>query len=253
MSAVMNISRKHDCSEAEWATRVELAALYRLFVHYGWTDLTKTHISARLADQPNCYLLNPYGLMFDEIHASNLLKVTFDGEVVAGDYPYINAGHLIHSSVLKARPDLNFVLHSHTRAGVAVSAMQGGLRPYSQHAMTVLGTLSTHPYQDVDESDDECELLGLDLADNFVMILENHGLLACGRTAAEAFLYHYYTEMACKVQVDILQSGVPTILPAQKAVQDVMDWGKPGAEPHGSQDWPALLRLLDRKDPTYKD
>lgn len=238
---------------AEWRVRVDLAALYRLFAHYGWTDLIYTHITARVPGEEGCYLINPYGLMFDEVTASSLLKVDYEGRVLAGDHPYNEAGHLIHTAVLKARPEINFVLHSHTRAGIAVSAMAGGLRPLSQHAMGVLGQVAYHPYQDVTSAADECAKLAADLGDKHLMILHNHGLLACGRTAGEAFCYHYDLEMACKVQVDVLQSGAATIEPPAPVVEGLRSWGMPGPEPKGAQEWAALLRLLERKDPSFKD
>lgn len=238
---------------AEWRVRVDLAALYRLFAHYGWTDLIYTHITARVPGEEGCYLINPYGLMFDEVTASSLLKVDYEGRVLAGDHPYNEAGHLIHTAVLKARPEINFVLHSHTRAGIAVSAMAGGLRPLSQHAMGVLGQVAYHPYQDVTSAADECDKLAEDLGDKHLMVLHNHGLLACGRTAGEAFCYHYDLEMACKVQVDVLQSGAATIEPPAPVVEGLRSWGMPGPEPKGAQEWAALLRLLERKDPSFKD
>ena len=252
MSTTSLATRRTQFSEEEWRTRVELAALYRLFQHYGWTDLTYTHLSARVPGEASHYLINPFGLLFDEITASNLIKVEFDGEVVAGDHPYNEAGHLIHSAVLKARPDINFVLHSHTRAGIAVSCMTDGLLPLSQHANIVLGTLATHPYGEVTAESEECDLMAASLGDNHLMLMQNHGLLACGRTAAEAFFLHYYLEMACKVQVDVLASGRDFVLPGESAIAALSAWGKPKAEPYGDVDWQAALRLLDRKDSSYK-
>ncbi len=247
------VSNKSGDAAAEWRVRVDLAALYRLFAHYGWTDLIYTHITARVPGEAGCYLINPYGLMFDEVTASSLLKVDYEGRVLSGAESYNEAGHLIHTAVLKARPEIDFVLHSHTRAGIAVSAMAGGLRPLSQHAMGVLGQVAYHPYQDVTSAADECAKLAQDLGDKPLMILHNHGLLACGRTAAEAFCYHYDLEMACKVQVDILQSGAETVQPPASVVEGLEAWGAPGPEPRGTREWAALLRLLERKDPSFKD
>jgi ribulose-5-phosphate 4-epimerase/fuculose-1-phosphate aldolase len=242
-----------ECTAEEWRVRCELAALYRLFDHYGMTDLIYTHISARVPGEPEHYLINPYGLLFNEITASNLIKVNYAGEVVAGDYPYNEAGHLIHSAVLKARPDINYALHSHTRAGIAVSAMKGGLQPLSQHALLVLGTLAYHKYGALFAEEEECASMAQDLGDKYLLVMENHGLLSVGRTAAEAFQYLYYLEMSCKVQVDILQSGQEPIIPPADAIADLGQRGAPGEEPWGAETWPALLRLLDRKDPSYKN
>lgn len=240
-------------SEVERATRVDLAALYRLCVHYGWTDLSATHISARLADDPDCYLMNSFDLLFDEICASNLSKITFAGEMQGPQRILNEAGHLIHSSILKARPEINFSMHTHTRASVAVSAMPGGLQPLSQHAGQVLATVVTHPYQDVTDAADECERLVADLGGNYAMLMENHGLLTVGRTAAEAFTYHYYLEMACKIQVDILSCTKDPIVISEDALQPLLDWGRPGEEPLGEEFWPTMLRLLDRKQPDFRE
>ncbi len=238
------------------AIRQELAALYRLAHHYGWTDLTSTHISARLPDDPGHYLLNSHDLMFDEITASNLTRMSFAGQAVdcqPGSGRIVNlAGHIIHAGILTARPEVNFVIHSHTRAGVAVSAMPDGLRPLSQHAGFVLGTLSSHPYQDSTAVADEGALLAADLGQNYAMLLQNHGLLVVGRTAAEAFLYHYYLEMACKIQVDILAATNKPIEIAADAMAALYDWGAPENGPHGDVQWPSLMRMLDRTVPEYR-
>lgn len=236
--------------------RQDLAALYRLAQHYGWTDLTSTHISARLPEDPDHYLLNSHDLMFDEITASNLTRMSFDGDAVddePGSGRIVNlAGHIIHSGILKARPGVNFVIHSHTRAGVAVSAMPDGLLPLSQHAGFVLGTLSSHPYQDSTAVEDEGALLARDLGDNYAMLLQNHGLLVVGRTAAEAFIYHYYLEMACKIQVDILGATDKPIRITDDAMAALHDWGSPANGPQGGIQWPSLMRMLDRTVPEYR-
>ena len=236
--------------------RQELAALYRLAHHYGWTDLTSTHISARLPEDPGHYLLNSHDLMFDEITASALTRMSYDGCAVddtPGSGRIINlAGHIIHSGILTARQDVNFVIHSHTRAGLAVSAMPGGLLPLSQHAGFVLGTLSSHPYQDSTAVADEGALLASDLGANFAMLLQNHGLLVVGRTAAEAFIYHYYLEMACKIQVDILGATDKPIEITEQAMAALHDWGAPKNGPHGEVQWPALMRMLDRAVPEFR-
>ena len=237
----------------ERRVREDLAALYRCFVHYGWTDLLATHISARVPGTRDQYLINPYGLFFEEVTASNLLKVDFDGQVLEGDHPYNEAGHLIHSAVLKARPEINFVLHSHTRAGVAVSAMKDGLLPLSQHAGIVLGTLAYHDYQVVTDAEDECDLLARDLGDAYLMLLRNHGILACGRSAGEAFVLHYDLEAACKIQVDALRAGVELVWPPAAAVEDLKAWGRPQAEnQRAERTWTAILRRLARREPDYR-
>ena len=240
----------------ERQTREALAALYRLAVKYGWTDLTSTHISARLPDDPDHYLLNSHDLLFEEVTASNLCRMAYAEGLSQQDRAagrVLNlAGHLIHSGILQARPDVNFVIHSHTRAGVAVASMQEGLLPLSQHAGFVLGTLARHPYQDSTQVEDEGALLAADLGDHFAMLLENHGLLVVGRTAAEAFAYHYYLEMACKIQVDILSSSASPIAITPQAMDGLQQWGDPKNGPHGDHQWPALMRMLERTQPDYK-
>lgn len=246
------MARSGDCSDAEWSRRVELAALFRLSAHFGWSDLTSTHISARLSEQPGRYLLNSYDLMFEEITASNLSILDFDGCLHSKGHVLNEAGHIIHSGILKARPEVNFVIHSHTRAGIAVSAMPGGLQPLSQHAGFVRGTLASHGYQDSTAVADEGALLAADLGNNFAMLLENHGLLVVGRTPAEAFIYHYYLEMACKIQVDILAGHDRPIRIGDDSMAALADWGSPHGEPQGETQWSALLRMLERNQPDYR-
>jgi ribulose-5-phosphate 4-epimerase/fuculose-1-phosphate aldolase len=237
--------------QCETLTRVDLAALYRVFAHYGWVDLTYTHISARVPGEVDCYLINPYGLLFEEITASSLVKVSFEGTAVDHNYPYNRAGHLIHSAVLQARPEVNFVLHSHTREGAAVSAMQCGLLPLSEQALAVLGTLAYHSYAVLEEDREECDRLIQDLGDKYLMLMRNHGLLVCGRTAGEAFLYHYFLQTACEIQVAILGSGQNYHQPSEDAVKKLAAWGAPRSKPWGEKQWSAMRRLLDRKDPLF--
>ena len=256
--------RPKKVSEDELQTRRDLAACYRLFVKFGWTDLIFTHLSARVPNHPSHYLINPYGLLFEEVTASNLIKADFDGNVIAGDYPINEAGHAIHTAVLKARPDVNAVLHSHTRAGMAVSTMKCGLLPLTQQANEVGELVSTHEYAVATENADECELLGRDLGDKYLMIMHNHGLLSAGRTIAEAF-YHLYTlENACKVQVDAMASRAEMITPGAAAIAAIADYARPPAQVPPpdprmrawdsiTRSWDALIRVLDKTDPSYKD
>jgi len=245
-----------DCSEEEWQLRVQLAACYRAFVHYGWTDSIFTHLSARVPGHPQQYLINPYGLLFHEICASNLIKVDFDGNVIDGDYPYNAAGHAIHTAMLKARPDINVALHSHTRAGMAVSCMKCGLLPLTQQANEIRNLLCYHPYGIARVGSEECERLGADIADRWIMIMQNHGLLTVGRNVAEAFYYLYTVENACKVQVDVLASGTEIVIPAAEVVDEMARKGKLPADEfpdHINMAWDAVLRLLDDKDPSYRN
>jgi ribulose-5-phosphate 4-epimerase/fuculose-1-phosphate aldolase len=170
-----------------------------------------------------------------------------------GDAQYNEAGHLIHSAVLKARPDANFVLHTHTRAGAAVSAMKCGLLPISQHANIIRDAIAYHEYQQVTSSEDECERLGHDLADKNIMMMHNHGLMTCGRTAGEAFWFMYYMEVSCKIQIDVLAAGTEYIVPEDSAVEDLRKIGIPKDDMiRGDREWPGLLRMLDRLDPGFR-
>lgn len=234
-------------SAEEWQVRCDLAACYRLFVKFGWTDLIFTHLSARVPGQPDQYLMNPYGLLFTEITASNLIKVDFDGNVIAGDYPYNNAGHEIHTAILKARPDVQVALHSHTRAGAAVSAMGEGVLPLSQHAMEIVDLVCYHDYTYAPDSNLECELLARDMADKWLMVMHNHGLLAAGRSVAEAFYLLYMLESACKIQVDVLAGSANPVLPDPEAVRSLTRHTAMSPDgPHAYMDvtWAAMLRQL---------
>lgn len=244
------------CSDVEWAVRVELAACYRAFAHYGWTDLIFTHLSARVPGQTNQYLINPYGLLFQEIRAGNLIKVDFDGKVIDGDYPYNEAGHAIHSAMLRARPDVNVALHSHTRAGIAVSCMQCGLLPLSQQANEIRDLLCYHDYGGIARSgSEECERLGADLGEKWIMIMRNHGLLTVGRSVAEAFYFMYTVENACKVQVDALAGGGELVTPAAAVIDEMAREGEVGAAgtaEYVEMCWNAVLRLLEQKDSSFR-
>jgi ribulose-5-phosphate 4-epimerase/fuculose-1-phosphate aldolase len=243
-------------SEEEWQLRIQLAACYRAFVHYGWTDSIFTHLSARVPGQSEQYLINPYGLLFHEICASNLLKVDFDGNVIAGDYPYNDAGHAIHTAVLKARPDINVALHSHTRAGMAVSCMECGLLPLTQQANEIRDLVCYHEYGIASADSEECERLGADMADSWIMIMQNHGLLTVGRNVAEAFYYLYTIENACKVQVDVLAAGREIVTPAAGIIDQLANYGKARSTEtpdHVNMAWNAVTRLLDDKDPSYRN
>ncbi len=254
MSRPEPVSRR--CSEQEWRLRVELAACYRAFVHYGWTDSIFTHLSARSPDNPRHYLINPYGLLFHEICASNLIKVDFDGNVIDGDFPYNDAGHAIHTAVLEARPDINVALHSHTRAGMAVSCMREGLLPLTQQANEIRDLLCYHDYGIASADSDECEKLGKDLADRYIMIMHNHGLLTVGESVAEAFYLLYQAENACKVQVDVLAAGLDYVTPDAAVVDQLAAFGKDRATDavdHVALVWDAVVRLLDRQDPSFRD
>ena len=242
-------------SREEWEVRCDLAAAYQLAALYRWTDLIYTHFSARVPGS-NHLLINPYGLMFDEITASTLVKIDKDGSVV--DDPTglgVNrAGFVIHGCVHAARPEVNCVIHTHTRAGVAVSAQKCGLLPLSQHALRVYGMLTYHDYEGIALDLDERTRLARDLGPgSLTMILRNHGLLTLGQTVAEAFELMYYLDCACQIQIDALAGGrVEAQLISEATAQKGFEQFQ---HPGGSElekEWPALLRLLDRKGIAYR-
>ncbi|MDD0837371.1 class II aldolase/adducin family protein [Curvibacter sp. HBC61] len=256
----MNIpSLKNQVSAEEWQLRVDLAACYRLVAAYGWSDLVFTHISAKLppsvAGDEHQFLINPYGLMFDEITASSLVKVDMQcNKLHDSPFPVNPAGFVIHSAVHEARPEAGCVLHTHTRAGIAVSAQKTGILPISQQSTFVLSSLAYHDYEGVAIRDDEKARLQADLGKANYLVLRNHGLLTVGRSIAEAFLSMYTFENTCRIQVDALAGGLdlvsvdPQILNGVAHAMKVQTGGIGGAFV-----WPSLLRKLERLDPGYKD
>ena len=248
-------SVREQVSEEEWQTRVDLAAFYRLYALFGWTDLVFTHISARVPDNHREFLINPYGLAFEEVTASSLVKVDVDGEIVMPTPYTVNAaGFTIHSAVHIAREDVACVAHTHTVAGMAVSAQKCGLLPLTQTALAFYDRLSYHGYEGVALDLDERDSIVKDLGKNLAMILANHGLLACGRTVAEAFSVLHMLEMSCASQI-AAQAGGELVLPPPEVCRKTAEqhWGKPedNRAPLGGLAWPAMLRKLDRAYPGY--
>jgi ribulose-5-phosphate 4-epimerase/fuculose-1-phosphate aldolase len=238
-------------SEAEWKTRVELAALYRLVALHGWDDMIYTHISARLPGPEHQFLINPYGLFFDEITASSLVKIDLEGNILQDTTYFINpAGFTIHSAIHAARDDAHFVMHLHTDQGVAVAAQKEGLLPISQHALIVLPRLAYHDYEGIALNLEERERLVADLGDKDIMILRNHGTLAVGKTAGDCWTHMFYVERACKQQVMALTGGREHILLASKASQDEVR-AQVSRGIGGALAWPGALRKLDRHNPGY--
>jgi ribulose-5-phosphate 4-epimerase/fuculose-1-phosphate aldolase len=250
----MNIASLKDAvSPEEWQVRVDLAACYRLTAVYGWTDLVFTHISARVPGPEHHFLINPYGLMFDEITASSLVKVDRKcNKVIDSLFPVNPAGFVIHSAVHEAREDIQCVMHTHTRAGAAVSAQKCGVLPISQQSTFVLASLAFHDYEGVAFRDDEKPRLQADLGDRNFLMLRNHGLLTVGRTVADAFLAMYIFESTCQIQVSAQAGGElttvhPQILTGVAQAMKVQTDGMGAAFV-----WPSLLRKLDRIDTGYK-
>ena len=250
-------SLKHVVSEDEWKLRVNLAACYRLVDMYGWSDLIFTHISAKLPEsvsgKDHHFLINPYGLMFDEITASSLLKIDLQGKQINESSFYVNhAGFVIHSTIHEARHDAVCVLHTHSRAGVAVSAQKEGLLPISQQSSLLLSSLAYHDYEGLAVHDDERDRLKADLGDNKYMILRNHGLLTVGCSVPDAFLAMYFLETSCQIQISAQAGG--TLSPVPQKVLDGVTAAVRVQQSKGSAAdlaWPALLRRLDRLSPGY--
>jgi ribulose-5-phosphate 4-epimerase/fuculose-1-phosphate aldolase len=247
-------SVKDRVSAEEWQMRVDLAACYRKVAHLGWDDLIFTHISARVPGPDRHFLLNPYGMMFGEVTASSLVKVDMAGNKVTESLYEINpAGFTIHSAVHEARDDAHCVIHLHTNAGVAVACQRDGLLPISQHALIALASLAYHDYEGLALNPDEKARLQAHLGKHHALILRNHGLLTCGRSVAAAFLVMFNLERACQMQV-LSQAGgaplrtiAPEILALVKEQMPVVLRGQ-GAE----LTWPAVLRDMDRLDPSYR-
>jgi len=246
-------SLKDQVSPQEWQLRVDLAAAYRLVALYGWSDLVFTHISARIPGPEHAFLINPYGLMFDEITASSLVKVDQDCNKLSDSPFFVNpAGFTIHSAVHAVREDAGCVLHTHTRTGVAVSAQQDGVLPISQQSTFVLASLACHDYEGVAFREEEKPRLQADLGDKNFLMLRNHGLLTVGPTIADAFLGMYIFESTCQIQVAAQAGGgalthvQPEILQGVAHAMQVQTGGMGGAFV-----WPALLRKLARTCPDY--
>jgi len=238
---------------AEWQQRVDLAACYRLVALYGWDDLIFTHVSARVPGPEHHFLINPYGMMFEEITASSLVKVDLAGRKVM-DSPYdINpAGFTIHSAIHAAREEAKCVVHTHTLNGVAVSAQKGGLLPISQQSIFPLSSIAYHDYEGLALREDEKPRLVRDLGDRNFLMLRNHGLLTVGETIADAFLFMYVFEAACAIQ--LRAQGSPELIPIDpRIVAGAQAAAKQVTRGAGAAlAWPGLLRKLDRIDPGYR-
>lgn len=250
-------------SAEEWEARVQLAACYRLIAHYGWTDLIYSHVSARVPGPENHYLLNPFGMMFHEITASSLVKIDVDGNIIDPTPHKIHkAGFVIHSAVHAAREDAHCVIHSHTRAGMAVSMMKCGLLPLTQHAMLFHGRVGYHDSEGFALETDERRRIAQNLGDNCVLILRNHGTLVAGSSVPEAFSMMWHLEKAMQAQIDGMASGQELTMPSAAVAEQTSRMGftrgvvsqyDDGQSPLGRKEWPALVRMLDSMDPSYRN
>jgi ribulose-5-phosphate 4-epimerase/fuculose-1-phosphate aldolase len=239
---------------AERALRADLAAAYRLVARRGWDDLIYTHLTARVPNDPECFLINPFGLRFDEVTASNLVKIDGQGRIV-GDSPQpVNAiGFRIHATVHAARPDAHCVMHLHHVNGVAVSAQAAGLLPLSQHAMRFYGQVGYHDYEGLMLTAAEGDRLVASLGARPALFLRNHGTLVVGRSVAEAFVLLDTLDRACDIQLRAQAGGVPLVTPPAAVLERTLRSLTADDEPEGAREWPALLRLLEKTDSTYRD
>ena len=241
-------------TEAEWQTRCNLAALYRVVDHLGWTDLINTHMSARIPGEPHTFLINRYGQMFDEITASSLVKLDMDGNERGGNGGPVNsAGFTIHSGVYKARPDANCVTHTHTRAGAGISLLKEGLRPISQDAISILDEVAYHPYG-VPSTAKECEALGRTCRHGSCVVLMNHGLLAFGPTIHGALMRLYTMERACELELIARTLDEPPVMIDDDVVAQTSEGMKAIREgdAYGLMEWEGLVRTVDRKGADYR-
>lgn len=252
------VRRDSHMSDAEWNARVDLAAAYRLTHRMGWADLISIHISHRIPGHPKQFLANPHGEMFDEITASSLIKTDFEGNKLSeSPYPINPAVMVIHAGVLEARPDVNCVMHLHSQYGTAVSMQDHGLLPASQHALVIWNKVCYHDFEGPALNDNEKISLARNLGDRACMILRNHGTLTCGASMGETFMNMYQLERACKMQITAMAGGsrlrpIPQDVIDQSIVEADNIFGKNGFVPQGKKEWAALLRMLDREDPSYK-
>jgi len=246
---------KDRVSPEEWATRVDLAACYRLVDLYGMSDLIANHISARVPGEPGHFLINAYGMLYDEITASSLIKIDLDGEIIERppfDYGVNRAGFVIHAAIHRARHDALCVIHTHTAAGMAVSSLECGLLPLNQTAMR-FAHVAYHDYEGVVLDLGEQARLVADLGQCDLMILRNHGLLVVGQTIAQAFNHIHRAELACRTQVMAMGCGAPLVTPSETVIEKTFQAYQPNVRrPFGVLDWPALRRKLDRLDPSYQ-
>jgi ribulose-5-phosphate 4-epimerase/fuculose-1-phosphate aldolase len=253
MSAALQLT-KTDMSDAEWQTRCELAALYHVINHLGWTDLINTHMSARVPGEPDTFLINRYGEMFDEVTASSLVKMDMDGNVLGVPGRFNNAGFIIHSGVYKAREDAMCVLHTHTRAGAGISMIDKGLRPISQDAMSVYDDIAYHEYG-VPATVEECEALGRTCAGGAgCVVLLNHGLLTLGPTIHGAFMRLYMLERACELELIARTMDAEPLLISDYVIGKAAERGKKrrNTPEYGLLEFQGLVRTVDRKGADYR-
>ena len=243
---------KKDFNEEEWSNRVNLAACYHLADHFNMTDLIWNHITAKTSKDKETFLINKFGLRYDEVTASNLLEIDLEGNIINGKGDINYTGYIIHGAVHRSRKEINCVMHTHTRAGLAISCLKDGLNPIFQDAAIFHNRVSYHDWQGMSTEVEECKDIAKNLGKNKVMILRNHGLLTCGETIGEAFILMYYLDKTCKNQLDTMSTGQPIIVPSDNIMEYAAGQYDDPRFKLGDHEWPALLRLLDKKKSIYK-
>lgn len=251
--AVTSLESRATINDTEWELRCDLAALYRILHSLRMTDLIYTHMSARVPGEENTFLINRYGDLFDEVTASSLVKMDFDGNIIGEDKHFNMAGFNIHSGVYMARPDINCVMHTHTRAGIAVAISERGLLPLSQHSLAVLDELGYHEYGGPGTLE-EREDVGRSCASANCIIMRNHGLLTLGETIPMAFKRMYYLELACQIQAVAVAGGEPVVMIRDEVVEATAELHRKrrASGTQGELEWESLLRMLERQGADYR-
>ena len=245
------MKNKQNLNDEEWQNRVDLAAAYHLADHFGFSDIIWNHITAKTSSKKDTFLINRFGLQYDEVTASNLLEIDLDGNVVKGDGEINYTGYVIHGAIHKVRRDINCVMHSHSRAGLAISCLKNGLQILIQDSAMFHKRISYHDWKGMSTDTEECESISKDLGDNNVMILRNHGLLTAGKTIPETFMLMYYLDRACKVQLDLSTINKDIIKPSDNLLEFAAGQYQDSKYKLGEHEWPALKRMLKKNNSIY--
>ena len=238
-------------SEEEWNNRVDLAACYHLADYFGWSDIIWNHITAKTAKNKNTFLINNFGLRYDEVSASNLLEIDLDGNIIDSNGKINFTGFVIHGAIHKVKKNIHCIMHTHSRAGLAISCLKMGLDPIIQDAAMFHNRISYHDWEGMSTNTEECIRLSKNLGNNKAMILRNHGLLTCGETVSEAFILMYYLERACKNQLDTYSMGLELNKPSSNLLEYAAGQFEDPMYKIGKNEWPALKRILDDKKSIY--
>ena len=247
----MNNNKKYD--DEELKNRIDLAAAYHLADIYGFSDIIWNHITCKTSSKKNTFLINKFGLRYDEVTASNLLEIDLNGNIISGNGEINYTGFVIHGAIHKVKKNIHCIMHTHSRAGLAISCLKMGLDPIIQDAAMFHNRISYHEWEGMSTNTEECERLSQSLGKNKVMILRNHGLLTCGETISEAFILMYYLERACKNQLDTYATGLELNKPSTNLMEFAAGQYEDPMFKTGKHEWPALLRLLDDKGSIYKE